>query len=40
LRRDTGGSLPVCRNVELGLEIERLKSILADPLHPGEALHG
>ncbi len=40
LRRDTRGSLPVCRNVELGLEVERLKSILVDPLHPGEALHG
>jgi putative transcriptional regulator len=40
LRRDTRGSLPVCRNVELGLEVDRLKSILVDPLHPGEALHG
>jgi putative transcriptional regulator len=40
LRRDTGTSLAVCRNVELGIEIERLKTILADPMSPGEALHG
>lgn len=40
LRRDSGGSLPICRNVELGVEIERLKVLLADPLLPGEALAG
>jgi putative transcriptional regulator len=40
LRRDFSESLSICRNVDLGLEIERLKSILVDPLHSGEALHG
>jgi putative transcriptional regulator len=32
--------LAICRNVDLGLEIDHLKSILVDPLLPGEALHG
>jgi len=40
LRRHPGNCLTICRNVDLGLEIEHLKSILADPLLPGEALNG
>jgi putative transcriptional regulator len=40
LRRNAGESLTICRNVELGLEIDRLKTILAEPLLPGEALNG
>lgn len=40
LRRESGASLPICRNVELGLDVERLKLLLAEPSLPGEALHG
>jgi putative transcriptional regulator len=39
LRRDADGTLPICRNVQLGLEVERLKAILAEPFLPGESLH-
>lgn len=32
--------MSLCRNVDLGLEAEKLKQRLAEPLLPGEAIHG